>query len=147
LSNYLIGQAKEEDIINSTSFENLFIIPSGPIPPNPSELISKDKVAKLVASLRQTFDYIIIDTPPLTLVTDAMLLAPLADATFYIVRYQKTPKVHLNTIKDLNILKQFKSLNIIFNAVNYGKGSVYGYGYGNGEYYGIERKSWLKSFF
>ncbi|WP_035362254.1 GumC family protein [Dyadobacter alkalitolerans] len=146
LSNYLIGQAKEEDIIQSTSSDNLFIIPSGPIPPNPSELISKDSVAKLIASLRQTFDYIIIDTPPVTVVTDTILLAPLADATFYIVRHQETPKIHLNTIKDLNMLKQFKSLNIIFNAVNYRKNSTYGY-YGKQAYYGQERTSWIKSLF
>ncbi|WP_229252737.1 GumC family protein [Dyadobacter helix] len=147
LSNYLIGQAKEKDIIKATAVENLFIIPSGPVPPNPSELISNNKIEQLIASLRQNFDYIIMDTPPLALVTDTTLLAPLADAAFYIVRHEKTPKIYLKTIADLKTQKLFKSINIIFNAVDYKNSTEYGYGYNKNGYYSDEKKSvWRKLF-
>lgn len=150
ISNYLIGKAREEEIIQTTQVKNLYIIPSGPIPPNPSELISTNKIETLVHSLQKRFDYVIIDTPPMALVTDTTLLAPLADATFYIVRHAKTPRHNLNTINDIHERKIFKSFNIILNAVNYKNSAEYGYGYGYGGsgYYGEKNKgSWIKGVF
>lgn len=145
LSNYLIGQAREVEITCATSQKNLYIAPSGPIPPNPSELLATERIAKLIAFYRNRFDYIVIDTPPVALVTDALLLAPLADATFYIVRHEKTTKQQLAAITDLIENNHFKSFNIIFNAVNYKNlpGYAYGYGYGNGSYYGSGKAGWL----
>ncbi|GAB3961606.1 polysaccharide biosynthesis tyrosine autokinase [Spirosoma harenae] len=146
MSNYLIGQLGLSDIIQLTNIENLYIIPSGPTPPNPSELISKGRIKELIATLRQPFDYIVIDTPPLGLVTDAILLEPCTDVCFYLVRHEKTPVLYLNTIKDLVDKKVFKSMNIIFNAVNYKNSSTYGYGYGyaKGDYYTEDdKKSWI----
>lgn len=81
LSNYLIGQADEVEITQPAHYMNLYIAPSGPIPPNPSELLSTERIEKLIAFYRGKFDYIIIDTPPVSLVANALLLAPLADAT------------------------------------------------------------------
>lgn len=152
ISNYLIGKASEDEIIQKTAFYQVSIASSGPIPPNPSELIANNRIEGLIMSLRSRFDYIVIDTPPLSLVTDTILLAPFADATFYIVRHEKTPKQNLNIIKELSSKKQFKSLSIIFNAVNYKNSSEYGYGYGYGygksSYYGNEEESgWLKRLF
>ncbi len=69
-----------------------------------------------------------IDTPPVALVTDALLLAPLADATFYIVRHEKTTKQQLKAVTDLIENNHFKSFNIIFNAVNYKNLPGYAYG-------------------
>lgn len=139
ISNYLIGQAKADDIVQATPFDNLFLAPSGPIPPNPSELVSTDRLRTLIEDYRDKYDYIVIDTPPVGLVTDTTLMAPLADAVFYVVRHEKTLKSQLNMIADLAKQKQFKSLNLIFNAVNYKNsaeyGYGYGYGYGNGGYY------------
>lgn len=148
ISTYLIGQADEESIVQSTYFDNLYIAPSGPIPPNPSELISTDKMRALIDDLRGKYDYVIMDTPPSGLVTDATLLAPFADATFYIVRYNMTPKLYLNAVRDFVKSKQFNSLNIIFNGVDYKKSSEYGYGYGYGYgkegYYGEgHQKGWF----
>lgn len=147
ISNYLIGKVEVEDIIHTTSLENLYIIPSGPIPPNPSELLAKAAIKVLIATLRKSFDYILIDTPPLGLVTDATLLAPYTDVCFYLIRHEKTPKIYLSTINDLHKKKIFKSINVIFNAVNYKNSSDYNYGYGYGKegYYGEDasKKSWL----
>ena len=154
MSNYLIGQLGIADIIQYTTIDNLYIIPSGPIPPNPSELIAKGRIKELISTLRQPFDYILMDTPPLGLVTDATLLAPYTDVCFYLVRHEKTPKIYLPTIGDLVNKKVFKSINIIFNAVNYKNSAAYGYGYSYGTSYGKEgyyvgdenKKSWLNRF-
>lgn len=148
ISTYLIGQADESTIVQKTKFKNLFIVPSGPIPPNPSELISTDRMKTLIEDLKGKYDYIIMDTPPTGLVTDAILLAPFADAVIYIVRYNMTPKPFLNTISDFLRNKQFNSLNIIFNGVDYKKSSEYGYGYeyayGKGGYYADSQyKGWF----
>ena len=147
MSNYLIGQLGIADIIHYTTVENLYIIPSGPVPPNPSELIAKGRIKELLATLKQPFDYIIMDTPPLGLVTDATLLAPYTDVCFYLIRHEKTPKLYLSTVNDLNKKGIFKSINVIFNAVNYKNSSAYGYGYSYGKegYYVEEesKKNWI----
>lgn len=142
ISSYLIGKSNIEDIIQNTSVGNMYVIPSGPIPPNPSELIANGRINKMINDLRNAFDYIIIDSPPIGLVTDATLLAPLADVCFYIIRYKKTPKLYLKTVSNLTKKKNFKSLNIIFNAVERESSFdyAYGYGYGKVDYYGVEKK-------
>ena len=147
ISSYLIEKLNIEDIIFDTKIKNLYIIPSGPVPPNPSELISNGKIKTLISTLRHSFDYILIDTPPVGLVTDATLLAPYTDVCFYIVRHKITPKLYLKNISDLRKKGTFKSLNIIFNAVNYKNSSEYGYGYGYGkmDYYTeeVKKKGWF----
>jgi tyrosine-protein kinase Etk/Wzc len=82
-------------------------------------------------------DYVVIDTSPMSLVTDTSLLASLADVTFYIVRHEVTPKHHTKFIKDLNQKGTFKSLHLIFNAIKYKNSVEYGYWY---EYYGSSEK-------
>ena len=145
ISSYLIGKLGIEDIIQSTSVDNLYVIPSGPIPPNPSELIANGRIKELINELRHSFDYILIDTAPVGLVTDATLLAPLADVCFYLVRYRRTPKLYLKTIADLNRKKVFKSINIIFNGVKHESSPdhAYGYGYGSVDYFSEGKKGWL----
>ena len=142
ISSYLIGKLNIEDIIQNTNIENMYVIPSGPIPPNPSELIANGRINQMISDLKNSFDYIVIDSPPIGLVTDATLLAPLADVCFYIVRYQKTPKLYLKSISSLTKKKIFKSINIIFNAVKHESSPdhAYGYGYGKVDYYGVEKK-------
>eukprot|EP01136_Pigoraptor_vietnamica_P036953 Opistho-1_new@104232 len=119
ISNYLIGQANIEDIIKQSSLHpNMYVLPSGPIPPNPSELLSNGKMAILIEELRKKFDYVVLDTPPVGLVTDSTILAEYVDAVFYLMRYQHTPKSYLRVLKDLKDKGKFKSLNIIFNGVD-----------------------------
>ncbi|MDP1817352.1 MAG: polysaccharide biosynthesis tyrosine autokinase [Leadbetterella sp.] len=146
LTNYLIGNATIEEIVYKSDLENVFLIPSGPIPPNPSELISSLKLGELLDNLKKEFDYILIDTPPLSLVTDALLIAKYVDATFFIIRQKYTPRVFLETIKEYKKTDTLKSLQVILNDVDYNnqRGYGYGYGYGNGYgygYYGEEDKS------
>ncbi|TDX01780.1 GumC family protein [Dinghuibacter silviterrae] len=145
ITNYLIGQKEGDEIIKSTSVhKNLFLIPSGPIPPNPSELISGERVAALLDYLDTIFDYIIIDSPPINPVTDSYLIAPLCHANLYVVRHAVTPKSSIKVL-DANIrLHGLKNMGIIFNGIKsrglgrygyaYGYGYSYNYGYGeNGQ--------------
>lgn len=130
-SNCLIGQGHYTDFIQSTGIHPKFdVLTSGPIPPNPSELLSNGKLPILIAELKESYDYILIDSPPYGLVTDSALIAEHVDATLYIVRFNYTIHDHLKRIGDLQRIRRFNNLSIIFNGVNYGVGYGYGYGYG-----------------
>lgn len=136
LTNYFIGNKEADHIIKSTEInKNLFIIPSGAIPPNPSELILNGRLEELLKYLDTIFDYIIIDTAPVSPVTDAYLISPMSDATLYIVRHGVTPKMYIKKLDDNSRMSTLKNMAIIFNGVkNRGLGSyAYGYGYGNGD--------------
>lgn len=147
-TNYFIGQEELSSLIKKTKVHpNLDIIASGPIPPNPSELLSNGRLPEFLAQLREKYDYVLVDAPPFGLVTDAALIAEYTDATLYLVRYNYTLRDHLRRIADLQKSGRFRNLSLIFNGVNYGAGYGYGYGgYGYG-YYGEDndgkgRKVW-----
>ena len=99
VTTWLIGRDSLEDIIQRTSFENLDIITSGPVPPNPSELIALEKTGELLKELKEKYDYIIIDTSPIGLVSDTFNLASHADTCLLVVRPGKT----LRDMLDLKI--------------------------------------------
>lgn len=131
VSNYLVGQGTLDTLIHSTGVHPKFdVMVSGPIPPNPSELISNGRLPKLIAELKERYDYILIDSPPYGLVTDAALIAEQVDATLYVVRFNYTVLDHLTRIGELKRTRRFANLSVIFNGVNYGAGYGYGYGYG-----------------
>ena len=135
LSSYLIKKSKIDDIINQTQYENLSLITSGPIPPNPAELLNLERMKDLIKILKQKYEYIIIDTPPCGLVTDSVITMKLSDINLYVVRHNYTKKNMLNIINDLFETKQVSNLKIIINDYvvkpsSYGYG--YGYSYGNG---------------
>lgn len=136
LSNYLAGAADAMEIAQKTDYDNLFLASCGPIPPNPSELLSSRKIGDLLSLYREYFDYILLDTPPIGLVTDALILNPYIDSCFYLVRHEVTIKKDLGILADLKKFNKFKSLNVIFNGVNYRNSQEYRYGYGYGYKYG-----------
>lgn len=151
VTNYLVGVETLEQVIKKIpENDNLFIIPSGPIPPNPVELIESEAMKQLFVILRQRFDYIIIDTSPVGMVSDAKSLSPLVDCALYIVRFNYTPKAKFNEVINDIDLSIFPKLGLVFNGVDletsYGYNSygynVYGYGYGNN----LPEKSRIKSF-
>jgi tyrosine-protein kinase Etk/Wzc len=130
-SNYAIGQVPYEQILVPSGVqENFFIIPSGPVPPNPSELIILQSVADLFAKLREDFDYIVIDTAPIGFVTDAQLLNRYADTALYVVRQNFTFKQQIQFADELHATKKIPKLNLIVNDVKVSRGYGYGYGYG-----------------
>ena len=140
ISTYLAGSNSYKDIINKTEIENLFYAPSGPVPPNPAELIESPGMKKFIEKAKEEFDYIIIDTPPIAIVTDALLLAPLTDIYLMVVRQRYTSKNTLQLIEELNRNKIFKSICIAINDISltgyYGYGLRYGYSMGYGYNYG-----------
>lgn len=143
LSTFLVGSTDAAEIIQQyPGISNLKVIPSGPIPPNPSELISSPRLKELLDYLKQQFDYIIIDSPPVGAVTDAKILAGVADATLYIVRQNYTHSSFLELIEDINKKKILPNLNIVFNGIRvtpipgYRYGNAYGYNYRYGYGYG-----------
>jgi capsular exopolysaccharide synthesis family protein len=140
ISNYLIGMEKFENIIFKTDIENLWYSPSGPVPPNPAELIDSPAMIEFIARAKKQFDYIIIDTPPVAIVTDALLVSPLTDFYLFIVRQRYTTKNTLPLIEELNHNENIKSLGIVINDISltgyYGYGLRYGYSAGYGYNYG-----------
>lgn len=143
VSSFLIGKKSFDEVLQFTSQENLGLISSGPVPPNPSELIESDKMLEFITEAKKQFDIIIIDTPPIGLVTDAMILMEQSDVNLYVVRQRYTRKNQLELIDRLYHDKVINDIGIIVNDLkeqrigykygyNYGYG--YGYGYGGGYY-------------
>ena len=136
LSNYLINKSNLEDIINKTNIKTLDVIASGPIPPNPAELLDSPKMNELLTILNEKYDYVIIDTPPIGLVTDGVILMQYADANLYIVRHNYSKIKSLSVVNNIFKNKNISNLNIVINdyTQNEGYGYGYGYGYGNDGY-------------
>ncbi|SDJ35368.1 GumC family protein [Chryseobacterium jejuense] len=143
LTEYLYSdQTKLEDIIHVTSFNpHCDVIYSGMIPPNPTELLSNGRYEELLDSLRDKYDYIVIDTAPLLLVTDTFLFADLADATLYVTRSRYTEKSLIEFANNNIDSKKINNVGFVLNDVDknyYGYGNKYGYGYS------AKEKNWLE---
>lgn len=134
LSSFLSGTVDVESVIFPTEYDNLFIIPSGVIPPNPTELFESNKMDELFRYLKDNFDVVILDTPPLGLVSDAELLAKYTEMTLFVVRQNKTFKeAIIEVINKANDSGNFQNMGIIFNGIKpngIGRYAYYGYGYG-----------------
>ncbi|WP_018479685.1 GumC family protein [Pontibacter roseus] len=139
ITNYLISDNVQiEDMIQfAPQMLDLAIIGSGPIPPNPAELMLLPKIGILIQELKATFDYIIIDSSPIGQVADTLALAPYIDSSLYIVRYNYTHKKQLQIIDDLYKSRKLKHPMIVLNDAKKSNsyGYSYGYGYGYGNYY------------
>jgi tyrosine-protein kinase Etk/Wzc len=138
LSNYLISeQVTVDNIVQPIkAIDGLYVIGSGPIPPNPAELMMSSKVKQLLNILKESFDHIIIDSAPVGQVSDAYNLASFTDSSIYVVRYSYTYKTQLEIIDDIYRNQKLKHLMIVLNDAK--KGSSYGYGYGYS--YGEDKK-------
>ena len=136
LSNTLAGLCKAEAAIHSTEYKNLHIIPSGILPPNPAELLMSTPMEELMDALRLEYDLIILDTPPINIVSDALAVTKIADGVVLVVRHAVTshPDVE-KSIKSLEFVNA-KILGIVLNAIDYSKiyGKRYGSYYRNGKY-------------
>ncbi|MBL7699635.1 MAG: polysaccharide biosynthesis tyrosine autokinase [Chitinophagaceae bacterium] len=149
LTNYLVGSARLDELAKAVPHvDNLYVIPCGPVPPNPSEILLTPKFNQLFAWLKENFECIVIDTAPVGLVSDAFTLSQYADATIYVVRQRYTFKRQINFIDDLYKKQKLPKMGILVNdfisegtrgyygygAARYGYG--YGYGYGSNGTYG-----------
>jgi capsular exopolysaccharide synthesis family protein len=138
ITEYLMGETTPEKIIRRTDLDdNLFLISTGKLPRNPSELIMNGRAQELLNYLDTIFDYIIIDVAPVGPVSDAYTLSPFCDATLYVIRHGFTPKLFVGRIDENNKLNKLTNAAIVFNGVSSrGFGNSYGYGYGYGYVYG-----------
>jgi capsular exopolysaccharide synthesis family protein len=127
LSNCLIGQAKLADIVQPTPVANLFVAPSGPVPPNPAELLEGSVLGEIFRQAREEYDLIIADTPPFGMVTDSLLIAKHADLNLFILRQNYSTKDILELMEDLYQQKSIGPMGIIMNDIK--KKGYYGYGY------------------
>lgn len=137
LANYLDDELELSGVIQQMdSSENLHFISSGyPLPSNPGEIILSDKMQTLFANLKENYDVIIIDTPPVGPVSDALALGKWADISFFVVRHKYTLRTTLKLVNKLNEDKKLPRLTLIINGIidnkefNYGNDFAYGYGY------------------
>ncbi len=128
MTNYLVGEKKLEEILLPVDkFDNLFVIGAGPVPPNPAELIMGHRMKELIRMLKERFDYIVIDTPPIGLVTDAYLLKSLTAVSIFVVRSGKSKKDELRELEHMGIEEKLTSPVIVLNGVKMPK--KYGYYY------------------
>ena len=132
--------------------KNLYILPGGTVPPNPTELLARDGLEKAVETLKQNFDYVILDTAPVGMVTDTLLIGRVVDLSVYVCRADYTRKAEFALINELAENNKLPNLCIAINGLNlqkkkygyyygygkygkyYGYGKRYGYGYGYGEH-------------
>lgn len=132
-SNYIISNKSHHEFIKKApGAENLYIMSSGPIPPNPAELLMSEKMVELFTQLDKEFDIIIIDSPPIGAVTDAQILSKHTGINLYVVRQHYSYKHNLEIINDLVENNRIPNLYLVVNDVK--KGSSYRYGYGYGGY-------------
>lgn len=129
LSHYLSGMASVDEIISGSDIENLYVITTGKFPPNPTELLSKDSFKTLLDQLRQEFDYVIVDTPPLGAVIDAAIVAKYCDASLLVVSSNTTTAKRVKTT-----IKQLTTANPNFLGVVLSKFDV-----NEARYYGGEK--------
>jgi len=158
MSTILSDKDKPEDCINNSSLKNLDFITAGPVPPNPSELIISDKMSELLKHLKSIYDIIVIDNPPVGIVTDGIASIQKADYPIYILKANFSKKQYIGNLDRLINESKIQKLSVILNGADskngYGYGSNYGYGYGYTYGYGyyveeseIKKKSFFQKLF
>ena len=130
ISNYLVGNATLQDIIQKVpDIDNLYVIPCGPIPPNPAELILNDRLSQLFEEVKNEFEMIVVDTAPVGLVSDGFVLSQYADASMYVVRHNFTFKKQIELIQMNYEKEKLPKMSLVINDVRalIGYGKYYGY--------------------
>ncbi|MBQ9285567.1 MAG: polysaccharide biosynthesis tyrosine autokinase [Bacteroidaceae bacterium] len=138
LTNYLSAENADfglldQQIVQGVINQNLDVLPAGIIPPNPGELITRELLDKAIDHLRSVYDYIILDTPPVGLVSDTLELGRLADVSFFIVRPEVTTKNDVENINRIAEAKKLPKVNLVLNGIDLKK-KKYGFYYGYGKY-------------
>lgn len=141
MSTILIHQHRWRDCLIPTEIENLDFIPAGPHPPNPSELLINGEFSGLLEELKQEYDFVVMDTPPVGLVTDGMTAMKKADVAIFVVRANYSKHEFLRNLKRLAGIHKLTNLAIVLNAVS---ASKKGYGYGYYEDESLPAKGWKK---
>jgi len=134
ISDYLDNRVSNlNELIRPSGIPGLDVLSCGSILPNPSELLEKDRLDELINALKEIYDDIVIDSPPIHLVTDALIIARVVDASLYVVRQAYTHKYELDFVNDIIEANRFPKFSIVFNGVKRNAFGYSGYGY---NYYG-----------
>lgn len=149
ITTYITGGNTIDEIISPTNIENLFCIYSGPIAPNPSELVLSEKMKQLIEHVKLNFDYVIIDTPPAGLLSDSVFLIQYVDASIFVLNTKTSTKRVITFIENLVADNNLKNITLLLNGVKsmnrryyyqgYGYSYGYGYGYGYGKGYNFKK--------
>lgn len=137
LTNILVQDIKKEECMVKTTVDNLFIITSGPIPPNPAELLGTKKMKDFIEELKKEFDLVLIDAPPVLAVTDAQILSTIVDGVIFVASYGEAQKNAVVDSKQLIEKVGGKVLGIVFNKVPEAVSGYYGKYYKG--YYGNDK--------
>jgi succinoglycan biosynthesis transport protein ExoP len=129
LSNFLSGNAELDSVIKKTEIPNLFYIPSGPLPPNPSELLGSSIFKGMIDSLGEQFDHIVLDSPPILGFADSLVLSTSVDGIILVVQGGKTPRETLQQAKDVLSQVNARILGVVINRVNIRRSRYDGFGY------------------
>jgi succinoglycan biosynthesis transport protein ExoP len=139
LSSYLTGRSSFEEVIQKTSVDNVWLIPSGPLPPNPAELLGSEKMKELIEEAKSRFDFVLIDTPPVLAVIDPIITSSLSDGTVFIVKAGETSrKPFLKAVEEFEKAKS-RIIGVLFNEIKIkkeGYHSSYYRHYYRQQYYG-----------
>ncbi len=140
LSDYLLEEVKIKDILHGSMMPNLTIVPAGNRPSNTCELFSSDLMAQFISYLKEQFDFVIIDTPPVLAFPDTVILAPLSDGVIFVINCKKAKKAIVK--RAVETLRDVKTLGFILNKSDSASNDYYGYGYGYGssDYYYYDDK-------
>jgi len=125
LSSLLIGKATIDEATQKTSNEYLDLITSGPIPPNPAELIESDQFNRFIQLAKENFDYVVIDNAPSFMVTDGIIVSKLADLNLFVLRINKSYKEHLKAINNIGDNGMSNKIGLVINDIRSDKYGVY----------------------
>lgn len=149
LTTCINGLNTYEEIISSTHVNNLYCLYAGPIPPNPSEFVLSEKMKAIIERAKQDFDYVIIDTPPAGLLSDAIYLMQYVDASIFVLNTRSSTKKVITFIENVMESNNLSNILLLLNGVarlgkryyyqGYGYSYGYGYGYGYGKGYGYKK--------
>jgi capsular exopolysaccharide synthesis family protein len=137
LASVFLGEAEMNDAIQQTAVPNLWALPCGPHPPNPAELLTSEQFAEALQVLREKFDFVVIDTPPLLAVSDPCAVAPRVDGVILTIRISKNGRPDAERAKEILVTLGAKVVGVVVNGVGDQGGYGYsygGYGYGYGSY-------------
>ncbi|MCX7714894.1 MAG: polysaccharide biosynthesis tyrosine autokinase [Clostridia bacterium] len=141
LTNILLGEKELSSLIQKTPVDNLYILTSGTIPPNPSEILSSQKYLDLINSLKMQYDFVFIDAPPVLVVTDAQIIAGNIDGVLLVAQYGAAEKAALLKAKESLDIVDAKCLGVVINQIPKKEIGYYGYGKKYGGKYGYKYKN------
>lgn len=137
LTNLLVQELEIEDVIYATEVEGLFVIPSGPIPPNPSELLGSSKMVDLLEKVAAAYDVVLLDAPPIIAVTDAVILTPMVDSVLLVLKAGDSRIDMAREARDRLVRTGARSVGVVLNQADVRGDGYYPYYY----YYGHRDKS------